>query len=565
MASIHLLLLKAMTTTAVLALLALASAFAVATTATTGEPATTDDPTTHPAPFADAGPPTRVAVTLDGRTLLLVRGVASYSATERAAAIRQRLEAFAADRAAPVETIQLQESPLGTALQAGTVLLLTVTDADAEVEGISRQVLAGLTREAVVRAIIDWREQREPGHVWRGVAWLAAATLLLLAALRLLSLGIRRLRQRALARVGVHGVQFRAFELLDPTRLQEVIRTLFRTLFWAAALVSLYIYLQFALSLFPWTRVHSTSLLGLVIDPLSTLGLGFIGALPELFFLIVLVFVVRYLLKLVHALFAAVERGTVRFEDFDPDWAIPTYKIVRVFIIAFAVVVAYPYIPGSDSAAFKGVSVLLGVLLSLGSSSVISNVISGYTMTYRRAFRVGDRIRVGDTVGHVVDTRLLETSVRTPKNELVVVPNSEILTRSLVNYSRLAREHGLILHTTVGIGYETPWRQVEAMLLEAAGRTEGLCKEPAPFVLKTALGDFCVTYEINAYTYDTSAILGLYSALHSHILDVFNEYGVQIMTPAYVSDPEVPKVVPPDQGRGAPPLPAATAGGPATG
>jgi len=539
---------------AVLAALLLALAPAI-TTAATGKPST----------HAEAEPAERVAVTLDGRTLLLVRGVASYSAAERAQAIRKRIEDFAADRAAPVETIQLLESPLGTALQVGTVQLLIVTDADAEFEGVSRQALAELTREMVMQAIIEWREQRRPGQLLRNAAWLAAATILLLVAVWLLSQGTQRLRQRVIHRLGTQGLRIHAVELLDQVRLQVFVRTFFRTLFWAAALVALYVYLQFAMSLFPWTRVYSEGLINLVVDPLSTFGLGFIGALPELFFLIVLAFVVRYLLKMVHALFAAIQRESVRFENFDPEWAIPTYKIVRVFIIAFAVVVAYPYIPGSDSAAFKGVSVLLGVLLSLGSSSVISNVISGYTMTYRRAFRVGDRIRVGDTVGVVVESRLLETSVRTPKNELVVVPNSEILTRSLVNYTRLAREHGLILHTTVGIGYETPWRQVEAMLLEAAGRTEGLCKEPAPFVLKTALGDFCVTYEINAYTRDTSAILPLYSALHSHILDVFNEQGVQIMTPAYVSDPEVPKVVPPDQWHGAPPAPVAAAPAPATG
>jgi small-conductance mechanosensitive channel len=221
----------------------------------------------------------------------------------------------------------------------------------------------------------------------------------------------------------------------------------------------------------------------------------------------------------------------------------PTYRIARLLIVAFSLVVAYPYIPGSESAAFKGVSVMLGVLFSLGSSSVISNVIAGYSMTYRRAFRRGDRIKVGDVIGEVVEPRVLVTTLRTPKNEIVIVPNTEILNNSVINYSAMARDTGLILHTTVGIGYETPWRQVEAMLLLAAARTQGLKREPPPFVLQRALGDFCVTYEINVYTNDASSMLRQYSALHANILDVFNEYGVQIMTPAYEGDPAEPKVV----------------------
>jgi small-conductance mechanosensitive channel len=184
------------------------------------------------------------------------------------------------------------------------------------------------------------------------------------------------------------------------------------------------------------------------------------------------------------------------------------------------------------------------VIFSLGSSSVISNVIAGYTMTYRRAFRVGDRIQVGDLAGFVIDSSLLVTRLRSFKNEEVVIPNSEILNGSVINYSAMARGAGVILHTTVGIGYETPWRQVEAMLLMAADRTPALEKEPKPYVLQKALGDFSVTYEINGYCRDPGILGRVYTDLHRNILDVFNEYAVQIMTPAYEGDPESPKLVP---------------------
>jgi small-conductance mechanosensitive channel len=255
-------------------------------------------------------------------------------------------------------------------------------------------------------------------------------------------------------------------------------------------------------------------------------------------------YVVRTALRVVRLFFEAVEQGKVTLQHFEADWAMPTYKIARLAIIVLGIVIAYPYIPGADSAAFKGVSLFLGVVLSLGSSTAVSNIIAGYMMTYRRAFRVGDRVSIGEVVGDVTAMRLQVTHLRTTKNEEVVVPNSSVISGHVINYSTLARKDGLLLHTTVRIGYETPWRQVEALLLEAASRTDGLAALPQPFVLQTALGEFAVSYELNVGCADPHQMFPLYSAVHRNILDVFNEYGVPIMVPAYEGDPEKPKVVP---------------------
>jgi len=234
-----------------------------------------------------------------------------------------------------------------------------------------------------------------------------------------------------------------------------------------------------------------------------------------------------------------------------------TYKLVRVMVIVLSLVVAYPYIPGSSSEAFKGISLFIGLVFSLGSSYAICNIIAGYMMTYRRAFKVGDRVKIGSVMGDVTEMRLQVTHLRTVKNEAVIIPNSQILNHEVINYSAHTRAAGLILHTTVGIGYETPWRQVEAMLLEAAARTPGLLKEPAPFVRMQSLGDFAVNYEINAHCDDAQAMGLRYTELHANILDLFNEYGVQIMTPAYEGDTPEPKVVPKDQWYAAPAKPPA--------
>ena len=339
----------------------------------------------------------------------------------------------------------------------------------------------------------------------------------------------------------------KSFQLFSVEDLKSAWQGTLRALYVLTAFVVILACADYVLSLFPWSRSVALGGVELLIDPLRTIWNGVINATPGLIFIAILVVVTRYVLRLIRLFFSGIAYGTIRPAGFDQDWAWPTYRLLRFAVIAFALVIAYPYIPGSNSEAFKGVSIFIGVLMSLGASSMVANSLAGYTLIYRRAFRPGDRIKVGDTVGDVVAMRQQVTHLRTPKNEEVTIPSSTILNSHVVNYSALAREGGLILHTTVGIGYETSWRQVEAMLIDAANRTEGLLREPSPFVLQKNLGDFCVTYEINAYCDRPQHMEQLYSSLHRNILDVFNEHGVQIMTPNYVADSEQPKVVPKEQ------------------
>ena len=309
------------------------------------------------------------------------------------------------------------------------------------------------------------------------------------------------------------------------------------------AIVGLLVYAGFVLRQWPATREFAQSTRAFALSPVRVIGNGIVANIPSIMFLIVLFVLVRMLLRLVRLFFEAIEHRSVTFTGFDAEWAQPTYKLVRIAIVAFGLIVAYPYIPGSQSDAFKGVSLFIGIVFSLGSSSAISNIIAGYMMTYRRAFRVGDRVKIGDAVGEVIQIRLQVTHLRSFKNEEIVIPNSEILSGEVINFTSLSRDRGLILHTDVGIGYETPWRQVEALLLTAASRTSGLGDKPAPFVNIKSLGDFAVVYELNAPGGDPLTLGRQYTALHQNVLDVFNEHGVQIMTPAYEGDPPEPKIV----------------------
>ena len=240
-------------------------------------------------------------------------------------------------------------------------------------------------------------------------------------------------------------------------------------------------------------------------------------------------------IQLVKLFFSQIQHGRVVFSNFPAEWADPTYKIVRVLLVAFGVVVAFPYLPASDSAAFAGVSVFMGVLFSLASSSALSNMIAGIVLTYTGAFRLGDRVKLGDSFGDIVETSLLATHIRTIKNEDITIPNSVVLGSSTINYSRSAGTLGLILHTSVTIGYDAPWRKVHDLLIEAALATQGVLHQPRPFVWQTALNDFYVTYEINAYTNVPRDMIDIYAALHARIQDSFYAAGVEIMSPHYTS------------------------------
>jgi small-conductance mechanosensitive channel len=350
-------------------------------------------------------------------------------------------------------------------------------------------------------------------------------------------------------------VQLKSFKVVSAERLWYLQQHTFNFLRLIALLGVGFLYLHFVLGLFPWTRAIANWLLESVLEQLQAMGSGLASAIPDLVVLIIIYFVTRNVLRLLFLFFSAVSRGSVTLSSFQPDWADPTYKLVRIGVVVFALVVAYPYIPGSGTQAFKGISIFLGILFSLGSSSTVANVISGYMLIYRRAFKVGDRVKIGDATGDVTERRVQVTHLTTIKNEEVIIPNSAILNSEIVNYSSLARTKGLILHTTVGIGYQTPWRQVEAALLLAAERTSEIMKEPKGFVLQKALADFSITYELNVYCDNPQSMGRVYTGLHRNILDVFNEYGIQIMTPAYEGDPEGPKVVPKSRWFDAPALP----------
>ena len=488
-------------------------------------------------------------VLFEGKILFYVRGITSFPAEERARLISERMKTIAENDSINSGSLRIEELADRSNILAGKVFVVSILDTDAEIEGLDRPIVAEVIKTNIVKAINSYRYDRSSSVLLKKALFAAGATVILLILLFLFNRISRRLDNLLQARLKsrIEGLETKSYNLIQAKQLWTALRGFIKSVKIIFIAILIFLYLEFVLKSFPLTKPIADELFSLILSPLGTLGMGFVATLPNIFFLIVLFFVIRYLLKLIKLFFFGVTQGTISFANFDPEWSLPTYKIVRFLIIVLAIVVGYPYIPGSDSDAFKGISVILGIMFSIGSSSFISNIIAGYSLTYRRAFKIGDRIKVDDAFGDVVDMKLYVTRLRSVKNEEIIIPNSSLINSNVINYSSLAKQQGLILHTTVGIGYETPWRLVEEMLKTAADRTEGLLKQPPPYVLQKSLGDFAVTYEINAYCDNPNKMMIVYSSLHQNILDVFNENNVQIMTPAYEGDPAEPKVVPKDK------------------
>lgn len=495
--------------------------------------------------------PQTAPVIIDGNVLFKLIGVSTFPAEKRVEAVSKEIIKLAENPSFDPATLEVKTVDGIVVIFAGDKQILYVYDEDAKIEGdFEPETIANnLFVKQMSAAITNYRKERDKGVLLKKIRNALLWTLGLAVLLTILFWGFRKFDQLLENRFKrkIEKLETKSKRIFQSDQIWPIVQVALRLARIIIVLTILYVFINNVLALFPWTRYISQTLLGYIINPLLSMWQAVVDYLPSLFFLIVLIFVFSFLLKLTRAFFNGIDRGRIKINNFHADWAWPTYRIVRVVLIMLGVVIAYPYIPGSGSEAFKGISLLFGVLLSLGSTSLISNVIAGYTMTYRRAFKVGDRVKIGNNIGDVSEIHLLVTILRSLKNEEISLPNSSIINGEVINYTSKTNKLGLILHTTVGIGYEVPWRQVKAMLLMAAERTSGLQRKSEPFVLQTALGDFGVNYELNVFCKKAEEMVQIYSDLHSNIQDVFNEYEVAIMTPHYTGDTMDPKLVPKEQ------------------
>ena len=492
------------------------------------------EPVPEPTVVDNAGVP----VEIDGRPILIIYAqIGGFTPQERAEAIHDRIIALARRRSVSVESIHAEERSIWTEILAGNDRIMGLTEADARATDRKRADLASEYTEIIRHVVKQYREDHTWGHFVLGLLYSVAATAALVVLMFLIFTVRRRSRssvERWLAR-GNNDRLLRSLEGRFWHYLGRPVAAFSRLAFWLVVLAVLQIYLTVVLHFFPSTRHISYQITNWVFTELATFGQILIGYVPNLVLVLFICVVTFYLTKVNRYFFDEIrdERLTVR--GFYPDWAEPTAKLVRVLILAGAAVVVFPYLPGSNSPAFKGITVFLGVLLSLGSTSAVAHGVAGTILTYMRAFQVGDFVRIGNDVGEVIEKTLLVTRIRTQKKEVITIPNGTVLGGVVVNYSAEARQKGVIFHTTVTIGYSAPWRQVHELLIAAALATDDVLHDPPPFVLQTALNDFYVAYELNAYTAKPYNMLNAYSVLHQNIQDKFNEAGVEINSPHYTS------------------------------
>jgi small-conductance mechanosensitive channel len=411
-------------------------------------------------------------------------------------------------------------------------VLLSVTEDDALWLGKPQDSLAMTYRDLIVTAVNAEREKRSWIGIWVKVGLIFLIVVGLFAMVKGINFLFRLIRIRVRRQYGrlFTGIQIKNFELLTPQRELQLTMAGLGVLRYAVILFSFYIALPLLFNVFPWTRGLAASSFYWIATPFRGILMGVVGYIPN-FLTITLVFLgAHYGIKFLRFLSEEVEAENLKFAGFYPDWARPTFQLIRIVLYLFTFIIIFPYLPGSDSTVVIGVSVFLGLLFAIGSSSAVSNMVAGVILTYMRSFSLGDRVRIGEVTGDITEKSLLVTRLKTPKNEIITLPNSAVLSGHTVNYSTSADRKELILHTTITLGYDLDWRKAHELLQMAASRTEGVLEEPRPFVLQTALRDNCVAYELNIFTGSSHRIPAILSGMHQNIQDVFKEAGVEILS-----------------------------------
>ena len=479
-----------------------------------------------------------IPVVADGDTLFYLytkRG--GYTPQQRAQMTGSAIEELGRRFNLRPDSVSVDHSDIVSDLMYGNKVLLSLTDQDALWEGVSRDSLANERRQNVVDKL---HEMKAEHGIWRMAKRILYFVLVIVGQyflFRLTNWLFRKLKVRILRLkdTKIKPVSIQGYELLDAQKQANLLVFLASVGRYILMGLQLLFTVPLIFIIFPQTEGLAYRLLGYIWNPIRGIFVGIIDYIPKLFTIIVIWYAVKYLVRFVLYLAREVEGGRLKINGFYPDWAMPTFHIIRFLLYAFMIAMIYPYLPGSNSGVFQGISVFVGLIVSLGSSTVIGNIIAGLVITYMRPFKIGDRIQLNDTTGNIIEKTPLVTRIRTPKNEVVTVPNSFVMSSHTVNYSTSAREYGLIIHSEVSIGYDIPWRKVNELLIDAALNTPGVVVDPRPFVLETSLSDWYPVYQVNAYIKEADKMPQIYSNLHQNIQDKFNEAGIEIMSPHYMA------------------------------
>ena len=477
-----------------------------------------------------------VPVVVDDDTLFtLYAGRSGYSAIDRAEMVNEIVTTIGSRQSLGRDSVYLVDNEGYTDIMYGRRVIISLTDQDALWQNTSRRELAEAYKPIIAAKIQQLKNDHSLFQLIKRALLFMLVIFILGLLVKLTNYLFRKLRRQIIRfkQQRLRPLIIRDYELLNKRRLGRMLILLSNVLRYLVYLTLFMFSVPMLFAIFPQTEQLALKIFLYIIEPVRMVLTSIVDYIPNLFIILVIWFCIRYIVKGIHFIANEIENEKLKISGFYPDWAQPTFNIIRFLLYAFMIAMIYPYLPGSDSGVFQGISVFVGLIVSLGSSTVIGNIIAGLVITYMRPFKLGDRIKLNDTTGNVIEKTPFVTRLRTPKNEVVTIPNSFIMSSHTVNYSASARQFGLIIHTTVTIGYDAPWRKVHQLLIGAALKTPGVLDHPKPFVLETDLQDYYPCYQINAYIRDADKMGDIMSALHQNIQDAFNEAGVEIMSPHY--------------------------------
>lgn len=484
-----------------------------------------------------------VPLVIEDDTLLIIyTSLGGDDPVHRVEAVTRKVTQIGKSLKLTTDSMHIFVSEYTDDVMCGEVVIIRVSDLDGLWNGMSRGELAEEYLKILSLEIERLHADYGLKAKLTGLGWAIFLIVVQVLFFMLTSRFIRYLRCKIIE--GVNGrmksLVIKDYEVMNIHQQKRILLLLTRILQIFLVLVQLFISLPLLFSIFPETEKFTWNMINYVWSPLRDMVVSIVRYFPNLVKIIVIIYVVRWVLKGLHHLSDEIVVGHLKIDRFYQDWAHPTYQIIRIFIIAFTLVVIWPLLPGSESGIFKGVSIFVAALFSLGSTTTIGNLISGIIITYMRPFLKGDFVRIGDQEGEVVEKNAFITRLRDIKGNLVTVPNNSILSQQTVNYTAAVRDgEGSIVHSTFTFTYHVPRETVEAYLLEGAARCKLLEKEPKPFVLYTALEDFYTQYEINGYTKETAHLFAVYSELHRHIIDVFSEHGLDPTSSHFIKMQEV--------------------------
>jgi len=456
---------------------------------------------------------------------------------ERASNVEKVITEIGKNYSLKMDSLYVLESEYFSDIMSGEKVIFSVTDQDALWQNKTHTELAQEYIPVITHVIVDLRKEHSLLQIFKRICLFLLVIIAQYFLFRLTNYLFRKLRRKIiwLKQTKLKPITLRDYEFLN-THRQGLILIFFTNLVrYFVILLQLMISIPIIFSIFPQTEDFALKLFGYLLSPIKMVFKSVVEYIPNLFIIIVIYLCVKYILKGIFYVSKEIQTKKLRINGFYPDWAMPTYNIIRFLLYAFMIAMIYPYLPGSNTGVFQGVSVFVGLIFSLGSTAIIGNIIAGLVITYMRPFKIGDRIKLNDTTGNVIEKTPLVTRIRTPKNEVVTIPNSFIMSSHTTNYSSSARNYGLIIHTTVSFGYDVHWRQVHHLLIKAALQTKGVQANPKPFVLDTELQDDYPCYQINAYIKDADKLAGIYSDLNQQIKDVCNEAGIELLSPHFVA------------------------------